>query len=339
MDRTVGAGRSEDRREADASSLTRARDLRLPAAMTSPLTAPIPAFVNARAGSADKAKEALAGAAGFEMRVVEPDKLVDALKAAMAEGAPRVLISGGDGSIATAAGTLVGSDTALAVLPGGTLNHFAKDHGIPIEADDALALAVEGKVVPTDMAFVNDHLFHGTSSLGSYIRFVRLREEMESRLGYAVASVVALVRVLATLRTYKVTLLVEGVERTYHTPAIFIGVGERELRIPHLGSRLPDGRRGLHVLVARGGRARQLLAVALLAITRGVRPASRTRWLDSYLVEKCRVDPPRHGVTISVDGEMKDLKAPLEYRLERDALGVVRPEQPGQPALGTRDSV
>lgn len=297
--------------------------------MNSPVTAPIPAFVNAKAGSADKAQEALSSAPGFELRVVEPDKLVEGLEAAVAEGAPRVLISGGDGSIASAAAALVGTSTALAVLPGGTLNHFAKDHGIPIEAESALALALGGKVLPTDVAYANDHLFHGTSSLGSYIRFVRLREQMESRIGYMLASVVAFVRVLATLRTYKVTLLVEGVERTYHTPAIFIGVGERELRIPHLGSRLPEGRRGLHVLVARGGRPRQLVAVALLAVTRGVRPASRTRWLDAYVVEKCRVDPPLHGVTVSLDGEMVELKAPIEYRLERDALGVVRPESDG----------
>lgn len=286
---------------------------------------PIPAFVNAKAGSADKAKQALAGAQAFDLRVVEPDALVGEIERAVADGAPRVLVAGGDGTIATAAGTLVGTKTALAVLPGGTLNHFAKDHGIPTDAEGALALAATGSVQPTDVAYVNDQVFHGTSSLGAYIRFVRLREEMEPRVGYRIASIVALVRVLATLRTYRVTLRVEGVERVYHTPAIFIGVGERELKLPTLGGRKPDGQRGLHVLVARGSRARQLLGVALLAITRGVNPASRTRWLDSSVVEEFRVDPPKHGVAISVDGEVTELEAPLRYRLVRDALGVVRP--------------
>lgn len=293
--------------------------------MPSPLTSRIPAFVNAKAGTADKAKEALAGAPGFELRVVEPDDLVAAIRKAVEEGAERVLVSGGDGTIATAAGALAGTETALAVLPGGTLNHFAKDQGIPTDAAEALALALEGRPQPTDVGLVNDRLFHGTSSLGAYIRFVRVRERLEPRLGYRLASLVAAIRVLATLRTYRVTVRVEGVERTYHTPAIFIGVGEREVKPPALGGRVADGQRALHVLVASGGRGRQLLFVALLALARGVWPAARTRWLDAFLVEECRVDPPRHGIAIAVDGEVIELEAPLRYQLARDALLVVRP--------------
>ena len=307
-------------------SLLFARDLRFPPPMTSPntpTTARIPAFVNAKAGTAEKAKAALADAGAFELRVIEPDDLEAELQAAIDAGLPRVLVAGGDGTIATAAGKLVGTETALAVLPGGTLNHFAKDHDIPTDADGALALAATGEAQPTDVAIVNDHVFHGTSSLGAYIRFVRLRESMEPKLGYLLASLVAIVRVLATLRTYRVTVKIEGVERVYHTPAIFIGVGERELRIPTLGARAPNGQRGLHVLVARGNRARQLLGVALLALTRGVRPASQTRWLDSFVVDEFTVDPPKHGVALSCDGELIELKAPLKYRLLREELRVV----------------
>ena len=293
--------------------------------MTSSPAIRIPAFVNGKAGSAEKAKEALAEASGFDLRVVEPDDLVEAIRAAAREGADRVLVSGGDGTIATAAGALAGTRTALAVLPGGTLNHFAKDQGIPTDAEEALALARDGTPQPTDVGYVNDRLFHGTSSLGSYIRYVRLREEMEPRLGYLLASLAAAIRVIATLRSYRLTLVVEGVERTYRTPAIFIGVGEREIKLPSLGGRAKDGRRGLHVLVARGGRARQLLAVAVLAVARGVWPAARTRWLDSYVVDECVVDPPRHGIAIAVDGEVIELEAPLRYRLEREGVLVVRP--------------
>lgn len=293
--------------------------------MTTPPVGRIPAFVNAKAGTADKAKEALADAPGFELRMVEPDDLVASIEAAVSEGADRVLVSGGDGSIATAAGALIGTRTALALLPGGTLNHFARDHGIPTEPAEALALAREGRAQPTDVGFVNDRLFHGTSSLGAYIRYVALREQLRPRLGYRLSSAVAVIRVLARLRTYRVTVRVEGVERTYHTPAIFIGVGERELKPPTLGGRVADGQRALHVLVASGGRARQLVFMALLALARGVWPAARTRWLDAFLVDECRVDPPLHGIALSIDGEVIEMRAPLRYRLQRDALLVVRP--------------
>jgi len=286
---------------------------------------PLPAFVNSRAGSADKAREALADASAFELRATEPERLDDELRAIAAAGTQRVLVAGGDGTIATAASALAGTQTALAVLPGGTLNHFARDLGIPTDAAQALELATRGRATPVDVGYVNDRLFLNTSTLGAYVRFVRMRDAMEHRLGYWLASVVAGVRAMASLRSYRVTLEVEGAERTYRTPVLFIGVGERELQFPKLGGRVQEGRRGLHVLVVRGGPFRRLLGVALLALVRGLRPASRTYWLDEFIVERCRVEIPRHGVAVAVDGEVVTLSAPFEYRLERDALRVVRP--------------
>lgn len=286
---------------------------------------PIPAFVNPTAGSAAAAIAAISADARFELREVEPAALQEAITDAVARGARRVLVSGGDGTVANAAASLTDGRVELAVLPGGTLNHFARDHDIPTEPGEALALARDGHAQPTDVGYVNERLFHGTSSLGAYIRYVGLRERMRPRVGYRLASMLAAVRVLATLRTYRVTIQVEGVARTYNTPAIFIGVGERELKPPTLGGRVPSGQRALHVLVASGGRARQLVFVALLALARGVWPAARTRWLDAFLVEELRVDPPRRGIALAVDGEVIELEAPLRYRLERDALLVVRP--------------
>jgi Diacylglycerol kinase catalytic domain len=46
------------------------------------------------------------------------------------------------------AGTLVGSDAALGVLPMGTLNHFAKDVGIPQNLEAAVRNIFTGQVKP-----------------------------------------------------------------------------------------------------------------------------------------------------------------------------------------------
>jgi diacylglycerol kinase family enzyme len=293
--------------------------------MTEPSVGALPAFVNARAGSAEKAREAIEDVPGIALKATEPERLDEELRAAAAAGVPRVLVAGGDGTIASAAAALAGTRTALAILPGGTLNHFARDHEIPTEPGDALRLAIEGSAAPVDVGYVNDRLFLNTSSLGAYVRFVRLRDDLEKRLGYRLASLVAAMRVMATLRSYRVTLMVEGQERTYRTPVLFIGVQERELKVPTLGGRVKDGRRGLHVLVVRGGPLRRIVGIALMALVRGVREAGRTRWLDEFIVEKCRVDIPRHGVAVAVDGELVPLEAPFEYRLARDALQVVQP--------------
>jgi hypothetical protein len=105
---------------------------------------------------------------------------------------------------------------------------------------------------------------------------------------------------------------------------VFIGVGERELQAPALGRRVKDGKRGLHVIIVRGRRRARLLVLALAAIARGVDSVSRTPELDSFIVEKCRISMKRSRVSVALDGEVETMATPLEYRLERDILRVVR---------------
>jgi diacylglycerol kinase family enzyme len=50
---------------------------------------------------------------------------------ALSENRHLVVAGGGDGSISAVAGVLAGTNSAIGVLPMGTLNHFAKDVGIP----------------------------------------------------------------------------------------------------------------------------------------------------------------------------------------------------------------
>ncbi len=70
----------------------------------------------------------------------------------MEAGARRVLVSGGDGTVASAAAVACETEMELAALPGGTLNHFAKDHGIPTELAEALELAATGSARPVTWA-------------------------------------------------------------------------------------------------------------------------------------------------------------------------------------------
>jgi len=288
------------------------------------VSTPIPALVNARAGSAEAAMKALreAGSA-FAAEEVEPAALEPRLRAAVAARAERVLVAGGDGTVATAAAVLAGSATALAVLPGGTLNHFARDRGIPTDAAEALRVAVEGRVRTTDVGAVNGRLFLNTSSVGAYVLFVRTRERLERVLGYRLASLAAAVRVLALLRSYRVTIEVDGETHVYHTPIVFVGVGERELQVPALGARVAGGRRGLHVLVVRGRTAGSLFVMALAAASRGVTAAARTPMLDSFVVDALRIEMRRPSGNVALDGELDRMTSPLEYSVRRDALRVV----------------
>ncbi|MEP7000045.1 MAG: diacylglycerol kinase family protein [bacterium] len=284
----------------------------------------IPAFINTSAGSADKMQDALSRNSMFDVHAVEPQHLENAVRKAIADGAPRVLVAGGDGTLATAASALLESGREFAILPAGTLNHFAASLGIPDEADAALALAASGDARPADAARANSRVFLNTSSVGAYVHFVRVREYLEPRFGYRIASAIAALRVLFQLRLTTVEVEVDGQRRTYRTPGVFIGVGERELKLPTLGNRVPGGKRGLHVMVVRSRSAGRILALALNAVARGVETASYSPDLDAFIVDRCTITIRRRSA-IAVDGELVSLGSALEYQLVRDALQVVSP--------------
>jgi diacylglycerol kinase family enzyme len=294
----------------------------------------IPAIVNVASGTADAARAALAESDVFDVNEVEPAAISETVKRLVAGGARRVLVAGGDGTVATAAAALLDSPAELAVLPGGTLNHFARDHGISTVAAEAVAIASQDGCRGVDVGMVNGRIFLNTSSVGAYVRFVRVRERLERRLGYRLASTLAAFDILFTLRLMAVQVMVDGKKRIYRTPLVFIGVGERELQLPSLGQRLPDGRRGLHVMVVRGRSRARLLALGLAAVARGLDTFSRTPEFESFLVDELHIDMRGQGA-VAVDGEIVRLDTPLEYRLERDALTLVCPPRESPTPVST----
>ena len=280
------------------------------------------AFLNTACGNAEAAREAIT-AAGFELEAVQPRELEKCLRKAIGEGTKRILVAGGDGTIATAAALVAKAKTELAILPGGTLNHFARDHGIPTDLGKAALIASDGPVVGVDIGYLNDCVFLNTSSIGAYVTFVRERERLEKHLGYSIASMIAFAKMLSEIRTFSVTLELEREKKTYRASLVFIGVGERELKLPILGSRVKNGRRGLHVMIVQGRRPARLFALALAGITKGRQEADKLPEFQEFLVDSCRIDLTRPTTTVGLDGELKRFGTPLDYHIERSALQIV----------------
>ena len=285
----------------------------------------IPAFVNPGSGSAKAATEALERTAGFEIRLLTPEQSAIALRRAVAAGVPRVLVAGGDGTVASAASVLAGSSTALAVLPAGTLNHFARSHGIPTDFDEALRVAEHGIEKAVDVGYLNDQLFLGTSSVGAYVRFVQTRDRLERHLGYWLASLAAGLRILRTLRNVKVTVESGGETRVYRAPLAFVAVGERILTPPGLGRPKDEPGGALHVVVPRGRRQARRFVRTYTRAVRGSQVETRPLGLDSALVARVRLDLPMEVVKVAMDGEIRLQRTPLEYRLAPAALKLVVP--------------
>ncbi len=167
-------------------------------------------MVNPDAGSGfgepplEKLKEELPGAEFIETS--EAISIEEALEKAAASGRA-IGICGGDGSVNAAARVAYENEKPLVVIPGGTLNHFAKDLGIE-SVDDAIGAVRDGEPVAVDVATIDGRPFVNTASFGSYVDLVDARERIERSVGKWPAVFLALFRVLT--RAEPVNVEVDG---------------------------------------------------------------------------------------------------------------------------------
>jgi diacylglycerol kinase family enzyme len=88
-----------------------------------------------------------------------------------------VVAAGGDGTINAVASELVGSNKILGVLPMGTLNHLAKDLGMPLDLESAVDIIAQQTLSRIDIGEVNGRYFLNNSGLGLYPGIVHEREQ------------------------------------------------------------------------------------------------------------------------------------------------------------------
>lgn len=264
---------------------------------------------------------------GTQTRVIvtrSGDELVSLARRAVSEKNSRVAAGGGDGTVNAVAGVVAGTDAALGVLPMGTLNHFAKDAGIPLDLEDAVRNFFTGRVVKVDVGQVNDRVFVNNSGIGFYPHFVREREA-EQRHGHTkrqafVIAVGSVLRRYTRLRVREHLSEAEALARV--TPFLFVGNNKYEIAGLEIGRRasLTSGR--LWVCTApRAGRA-DLIGMAW----RKLRGHGANHELNAIEVGEIWVEPATPRINVSMDGEVSLMAAPLHYRIRPGALAVVVPQ-------------
>jgi diacylglycerol kinase family enzyme len=191
------------------------------------LRSAVPLFVNPKAGAGPAGIEGLREKLGRDLvapEEVAPSQLKRRIERAVADGLEVVAVAGGDGSLHTAVNALAGSETALAVIPTGTLNNFAHRLGI-----DDLAVAREtladGHADWLALGSVGDELFLNTLTFGEYARTLRRREKLRPFLTKWPAAFVGFLEVVLTLRTFEIELESGDDRIKRRTPFIWAGVG------------------------------------------------------------------------------------------------------------------
>ena len=244
----------------------------------------------------------------------------------LGEGRQLIVAGGGDGTVGAVAGKLVGTDAALGVLPIGTLNHFAKDVGLPLDLEAAARTLFAGRVDRVDVGEVNGRVFVNNSGVGFYPHFVREREAEErrgheKRVAFALA-LRWLIRRYLRLRIRQRSDQAEALERV--TPFLFVGNNRYHTSGIKIGERYAFDSGRLWVCTGPKGGRRNIARIALWALVGHVTDDK----LNAFESEEFWVEPKTPRVSVSFDGEVAILESPLHYRIRPQALKVVVPDRP-----------
>lgn len=270
------------------------------------------------------------GAAGAEadVRIAgDGEEFVALAREAAAGDCAAVVAAGGDGSVGSAASVLVKTDKPLGVLPLGTLNHFSKDLGIPLDLDEAARTIVQGRVARIDVGEVNGRIFVNNSGIGLYPRIVHRREQHREKLGWGKwpAFVWATLHALHRHRSLDVVLAAEGHEIRRRTPFVFIGNNFYEMEGFDIGTRERLDRGELSAYLAPGAKPADFILFALRALLGRLRGA---RGFEVLRTTELRIETPGDRVRVATDGEISIFSTPLRYRVLAGALSVIVPGEP-----------
>jgi diacylglycerol kinase family enzyme len=298
------------------------------------------ALMNSGAGAFNQAlaanvEQALADAfahlgVAVDIRFIDGEGLNDAAERALAQArrgeVDAIVVGGGDGSVRAVASVLAETSVPLGVIPLGTLNHFAKDLGIPLQVGDAAATIVAGRTRMVDLAEVNGETFINNSSIGIYPYMVidRERRRAQHKLAKWMAMVPAFFRMLRHFPRHRLRISAEGFARPYRTPCLFVGNNEygMELFIFRRRQRLDTGKLWFYVVKPRSPWEFFLMVCRLC-----FGHLDQARDLDTFELAEAEISAKSSRLPVALDGEVRIMHTPLHYRSRPGALRVIAPNR------------
>jgi len=260
-------------------------------------------------GELDALRAALAAEA---IEIVEIGPGLDCeheVRARLARRTTLFIAGGGDGTVHHVLQAVVHSEAALAVLPLGTYNHFARDLGIPLAWRGALEVALGGGSRQIDAGRINGRFFINNVSIGLYPELVARREERGRKSPRWKARLAAF---LATLREYPhVTLAVESEHRrdAIRTHVFMISNNHYDLERVGIAAprrRLTEGRLAVYWLPHTSRWTLTKYVARYLAGRVRTIPGFR-----SFRTVRMRVQSSRSHLKVGIDGEVFTLESPL----------------------------
>jgi diacylglycerol kinase family enzyme len=289
-------------------------------------------FLNPRAGTFQSGDEStirtLAEENGLRVEDVSPDLDVRTIvREALAAGLRSFVVAGGDGSVHHVAQALVGTEGILGVVPVGSVNHLARDLGIPV--DDwraAFEVATRGEVRQIDVGRVNGVYFINSIMLGIYTTISHYRERFRSMNNRWAAYFKAMRMALRHFPHVTLVVELDGRVETFRTQLFVVAVNAYDLSQFGLVSpktTLEDGRLSIYSLSFM---SRPQFIRAAAKYLRG--KMGDVTGFRSVRTKQLSVDTGKGRLKISVDGELIDMQTPLQIAAVPSSLLVRAPATP-----------
>lgn len=280
-------------------------------------------------------REKLATRVGsFDLQFVDKGRDITRLaEAAVRNSADIVAVLGGDGTQTAVAGVLAGTGVAMAVLPAGTFNYFARELGVGESWQEALDCLLAGRLAKVSVGEVNGRVFLNNASFGAYPEILEKRESHykrwgRSRLG-AYWAVMAAVKDLR--RPMHLDVVAGGEKRSYDTALAFVAKNALQLETLGLdgGDAVRDGHFALFV-----AHAQRPLALIGAAVRLALGRVAHGRDFDLVISDEIVIATRPARRLIASDGEKARMQGPFRLRVLHDSLTVVVPRAPAKAAGG-----
>jgi diacylglycerol kinase (ATP) len=243
----------------------------------------------------------------------------------IADGHDLVVVGGGDGTVACAAGRVAGTNIMMGVLPLGTANDFARTLEIPNDLAAACAAIADGKVVDIDLGRADGQPFLNLASVGLSVGVTEaLSPRLKRHIG-PLAYGVATLRAYARHKPFRARLEVpEGDHEPLeleHLLQVAVGNGRHygggNTVSPTAG--IDDHTLDIYAILA--GPLREHVSIARLLKDGSFIKHDRVYHLTSRQV-RLITEPP---LPVNLDGEIATV-TPTDFTVQRNAVHVVVPQ-------------
>jgi diacylglycerol kinase family enzyme len=246
-------------------------------------------------------------------RVVDVDPSLDireVVHATREAGLREFIVAGGDGSIHHVVQALAGTDGVLSVLPVGTVNHTARDLGLPPSWREAFEVARRGTVRQIDTGRINGIYFLNSVMIGIYPTITHYRERFRSTHSKWRAYARAVRLALRQLKHVTLVLELDGRVQTLRTELFIVSVNAYDLTttgMVALKTTFEDGRLSIYSMSFK---SRLEFIRAAAKFFRG--KIAEVEGFRSMRTPQVRIDFARPKLRVSIDGEVSEMRSPLQ---------------------------